>query len=252
MPTEFFFFFIVKFSLPLFYILHLPQLLSSFFSSQIFDILFSALCMVAVIIYHSPCQKKFLPCYMIIFVSVFISPISNNPTDPRNMVSALVLSTTSCFFSWVYHFMGKKVRKDYDNNNNNSNSSSGGHSIKVENDNGNDGDDDLKNPRLEMRRFALFTEKAGNPYNYSQVEGNDDMSGTKLLSEEAETGKLHRDNEDENEIENDGRRGNSSSSSSSSRGRDDVEQGADEKSCRKKSLSTIASELKLTIIGMNP
>lgn len=210
--------------------------------------------MVAVIIYHSPCQKKFLPCYMIIFVSIFISPISNNPTDPRNMVSALVLSTTSCFFSWVYHFMGKKVRKDTGDYNNSNNKSSSGHSIKVGNDDGNgdDGDDDLKNPRLEMRRFALFTEKSGNPYNYSQVEGNDDMSGTKLLSEEVETGKVHGDNEseNENEIENDGRRGNSTSSSSS-RGRDGAEQGADEKSCRKKTLSTIASELKLTIIGMN-
>ena len=209
--------------------------------------------MVAVIIYHSPCQKKYLPCYMIIFVSLFISPISNNPTDPRNMVSALVLSTTSCFFSWVYHFMGKKVRteaSDYDSRN----SSSGGHSIKVGNDNddGNDGGDDLKNPRLEMRRFALFMEKAGNPYNYSQVEGNDDMSGTKLLCEEVETGKVHGNDESESEIENenDGRKG--SSSNSSSRGRDDAGQGADDKSCRKKTFSTIASELKLTIIGMDP
>ena len=188
---------------------------------------------------------------MIIFVSMFISPISNNPTDPRNMVSALVLSTTSCFLSWVYHFMGKKVRREASDYNN-SNSSSGGHSIKVGNDGDNDdGDDDLKNPKLEMRRFALFTEKAGNPYNYSQVEGNDDMSGTKLLYEEVETGKVHGDNENESEseIENDGRKG---SSSSSSRGRDVAGQGADEKSCRKKKFSTIASELKLTIIGMNP
>ena len=163
------------------------------------------------------------------------------------MVSALVLSTTSCFLSWVYHFMGKKVRREASDYNN-SNSSS----IKVGNDGDNDdGDDDLKNPKLEMRRFALFTEKAGNPYNYSQVEGNDDMSGTKLLCEEVETGKVHGDNENESEseIENDGRKG---SSSSSSRGRDVAGQGADEKSCRKKKFSTIASELKLTIIGMNP
>ena len=234
---------------------------------QIFDILFSALCMIAVIIYHSPNQKKYLPCYMIIFVAIFISPISNNPTDPQNMVSALVLSTTSCFFSWVYHFMGKKVRADAtDKAVTNSN---GGLGVRG-NDDDFDVDDDLKNPRLEMRRFSIFSEKTGNPYNYSQVDMNEDMSRTELLSEEAGKAGEH---EGESEVENDGRResnsssnnnnnsnsNSSSSSSSSRRGEMEMEgaygspgRGLENKSCRKKTFSEIASELRLTIIGENP
>ena len=213
--------------------------------------------MIAVIIYHSPCQKKFLPCYMIIFVALFVSPISNNPTDAQNMVSALVLSSLSCFFSWVYHFMGKKVRVEASDGVSRSNND--GHDIEVNDDNF-DGENDLKNPRLEMRRFSLFTEKTGNPYNYSQVEGNDDMSGTELLSESEETGKALGEQESENEggIENKGTsRSNNSSSSSNNRkgrggGRGDQGRGVDEKSCRKKTFTEIASELRLTIIGLNP
>jgi hypothetical protein len=215
--------------------------------------------MIAVIIYHSPNQKKYLPCYMIIFVALFISPISNNPTDPQNMVSALVLSTTSCFFSWVYHFMGKKVRADATDEAITSTSGVRG------NDDDFDADDDLKNPRLEMRRFSIFTEKTVNPYNYSQVDMNEDMSRTELLSEEAGKAGAH---EIESEVENDGRResnsnssssSNSNSNSSSSSGRrGEMEmkgaygspgRGLENKSCRKKTFSEIASELRLTIIG---
>ena len=157
------------------------------------------------------------------------------------MVSALVLSTTSCFFSWVYHFMGKKVRVEATDINSSTNDC--GNDVGVSNDDL-EGDDDSKNPRLEMRRFSLFTEKSGNTYNYSQVKGNDDMSGTELLSEEA--GKTHG----EIEVEIDGIR--ESKSNSSRRVRSSQRREVDEKNCRKKTFSAIASELKLTIIGLNP
>jgi hypothetical protein len=200
---------------------------------------------------------------MIIFVALFISPISNNPTDPQNMVSALVLSTTSCFFSWVHHFMGKKVRGDATDKAITSSSGVGG------NEDDFDVGDELKNPRLEMRRFSIFTEKTVNPYNYSQVDMNEDMSRTELLSEEAGKAGEH---EGESLVENDGRKESNSNSSSSSnsnsssssnsssgrRGEMEMEgaygspgRGLENKSCRKKTFSEIASELRLTIIGEN-
>ena len=173
--------------------------------------------MISVVLYHSPSLKNVHACGTIMFVAIFVSPISNSPTDSQNMVSALVLSMTSCFFLWVYHFMGKKIRVDISEI-----------TDKTASGEEDDSDAEFSGKNENSRSISIFTNISKKPFNYSVVktteENDENMKETELsvinrkenLGEGEELGPVIP-----KEI----------------------------KSCRKRTFSSIVYELQLTIIG---
>jgi hypothetical protein len=188
------------------------------FFMQIFDILFSALCMISVVLYHSPSLKNVHACGTIMFVAIFVSPVSNSPTDSQNMVSALVLSMTSCFFLWVYHFMGKKIRVDKSEITDNVEDGE-------EEESATNADHSVQNGN-SPRNTSIFSNITKKPFNYSVVKTTEENDEN---MEETELSVLNR-------LEN---------------SREDLGPVAPKeiKSCRKRSFGSIVSELQLTIIG---
>lgn len=73
----------------------------SFKSLQIYDILFSTVSVAAVIMHHSPWSADTHSALVICIFSILISPISNDPTDPFNIIIALTFSIIVCILAWI-------------------------------------------------------------------------------------------------------------------------------------------------------
>ena len=73
----------------------------SFKSLQIYDILFSTVSVASVIMHHSPWSSDTHSALVICIFSILISPISNDPTDPFNIIIALTFSIIVCILAWI-------------------------------------------------------------------------------------------------------------------------------------------------------
>ena len=194
------------------HLLHFP------FFLQIFDILFSALCMISVVLYHSPSLKNVHACGTIMFVAIFVSPISNSPTDSQNMVSALVLSITSCFFLWVYHFMGKKIRVDKSEISDHTEND-------VEEERDTNGDHAGQNGN-NSRNISIFSNISKKSFNYSVVKTTEENDEN---TKETELSVLSREEDPKDDL--------------------GPVAAKEIKSCRKMNFGSVVFELQLTIIG---
>lgn len=73
----------------------------SFKALQIQDFLFSIVCVSAVIFHHCPLSSNTHSALVICIISILISPVSNDPTNPDNVITAIVLSISICIFAWT-------------------------------------------------------------------------------------------------------------------------------------------------------
>lgn len=73
----------------------------NFKSLQIYDILFSTVSVAAVILHHSPWSSDSHSALVICVFSVLVSPISNDPTNPKNIILAISFSISVCILAWI-------------------------------------------------------------------------------------------------------------------------------------------------------
>ena len=136
---------------------------------QVFDVLFSALCMIAVITYHSPFGALTHAAIVMWFIAMFISPVANNATDAKNMIFAILLSGLVCFVSWVVYL--------YDNRNNRSGLKSSYDGRKRNND----GNNSLNNGNNSLNNGIKILNNENHEYNRSH-----DIYGSSSSSSESE------------------------------------------------------------------
>jgi hypothetical protein len=174
--------------------------------------------MISVVLYHSPSLKNVHACGTIMFVAIFVSPISNSPTDSQNMVSALVLSITSCFFLWVYHFMGKKIRVDKSEISDNTENDG-------EEERDTNGDHAGQNGN-NSRNISIFSNISKKSFNYSVVKTTEENDEN---TKETELSVLSREEDPKDDL--------------------GPVAAKEIKSCRKMNFGSVVFELQLTIIG---
>jgi hypothetical protein len=57
--------------------------------------------MVSVVLYHAPMTAELHASFIVLSVGILISPVSNDPTNPKNMVLAVLLSVFLCLGTWL-------------------------------------------------------------------------------------------------------------------------------------------------------